>query len=93
MQVLKDSKVKFASVVGVHLLTSFWICFWFCISSTTRGWFVQLLATPPVSPLPASRGSFCYNLEGGASVSPLPAAVQSSVKIVGVFPLPLHFPS
>ena len=33
MQVLKDSKVKFVSAVGVHLLTSFWICLRFSHSS------------------------------------------------------------
>ena len=32
-QVLQVSKVKFASPVGVHLLTSFCICLWFSHSS------------------------------------------------------------
>ena len=33
MHILKDSKVKFVSAVGVHLPTSFWMCLWFFHSS------------------------------------------------------------
>ena len=54
---------------------------------------LQLLATLPVSPSPASRGSFSCDQEGETSVSPLGGTVQSSGKIVGAFPLPLHLPS
>ena len=32
MQILKDSKVKFVSAVGVSLLTSFWMCVWSSIA-------------------------------------------------------------
>ena len=33
MKVLMKSKVIFVSALGVHLLTSFWVCLWFCLST------------------------------------------------------------
>ena len=36
MQVLRKSKVKFNSAVGVHLLSSFWTHIWFFINSRSQ---------------------------------------------------------
>ena len=56
MQVLKDSKVKFVSTVGVSLLTFFWICVW---SSHSSGSFCltleRKLKIPPGDFKPAKR--------------------------------------
>ena len=41
MQVLKDIEVKFVSVLGVCLLTSFWICLWFSYSSRSYCLFLK----------------------------------------------------
>ena len=68
MQVLKESKVKFVPAVGVHLLTSFWICLWFSHSSRSicltlekkKKGLLLILNLPShfsqVFPYPAGRG-------------------------------------
>ena len=56
------------------------------------GWAVQLPAEPPLSPSRASQGGFYCDWEGGTPVSLL-GTVQSSGKVVGVFPLPWHHSS
>ena len=55
-----------------------------------QGWIIQLLAALHVPLLPASRGGFYGEWEGGTPETPLGSTVQSSGKIVRVFPLPLH---
>ena len=47
MQVLKESKLRFVSAVGISLLTSFWLCLW---SSHSSGLFVWHLWRGKVLP-------------------------------------------
>ena len=53
------SKVKFVSAVGVHLLTSFWICLWFSLSS--RSYYLTLGGAEGGEPLLVVKpaGWFC----------------------------------
>ena len=53
MHILKDSKVKFVSTVGVHLLTSFWICLRFSHSSRSIVLVLGETTKPPADFKPA----------------------------------------